>query len=208
MRARPAASSSAEAAVDGVEVGRVGAGLERARVVVLDGGGEQAEGGEHAGRLGDDHLGHPHLLGEGGAVHGPGAAQDDQRELARIVAALDRHQADLVRHAGVDDAMDARRRRDRVEAQPAADGGDRALRGGHVEGQGAAGEARGVQVAEHDAGVGHGGLVAAARRSRRAPARRRRCAGPPASRRAASIHAMLPPPAPMVLTSTIGVRTG
>ena len=73
---------------------------------------------------------------------------------------------------------------------------------------GAAGEARGVEVAEHDAGVGHRRLVAAAAVAGRARARRRRCAAPRAGPPAASIHAMLPPPAPMVFTSTIGVRTG
>ena len=44
--------------------------LERPRVVVLDGGGEEPEGGEHPGRLRHEHLAHADLLGQRDAVHG------------------------------------------------------------------------------------------------------------------------------------------
>ena len=95
-----------------------------------------------------------------------------------------------------------------VDAQPAADGGDRTLRGRRVESQRAAGEARRVEVAEHDAGVGHGRPRRRRGRSRPGPGSAPALRGPTRSPPAASIHAMLPPPAPIVLTSTIGVRTG
>ena len=93
----PGAVELGQAAVDGVEVGHVGARLQRARVVVLDGGGQEAEGREHARRVGHEHLGHAELGGERRAVHRPGAAERHQRELPRVVAALDRDQSDLRR---------------------------------------------------------------------------------------------------------------
>ena len=82
IRARPSGVQLVEARVDGREVHHVGARLQRARVVVLDGGREQAEGGEHPRGLGHEHVGHAHLLGEGHAVHRPGAAEHHQREVA------------------------------------------------------------------------------------------------------------------------------
>ena len=60
-----------------------------------------------------------------------GAAEGDQREVARIVAALDRQQPDAAGHALVDDGEDRLRRL--LDAEPElgaelADGGARALK--------------------------------------------------------------------------------
>ena len=60
-------------------------------------------------------------------------------------------------------------------------------------------EVLGVDVAEHERGVGDRRLRAAARRSRPGPARRRRSRGPTRSRPPASTQAIEPPPAPIVL---------
>ena len=59
--------------------------------------------------------------------------------------------------AGLDPSriVDAGRRGHRVHTESLADGRDGALGGGDVERQRAAGEARGIEVAEHHAGVGH-----------------------------------------------------
>jgi hypothetical protein len=55
--------------------------VERARVVVLDGRGQQAEGRQHSRRLGHDDLGHPHSSARRRPVHGARAAQHEQGEL-------------------------------------------------------------------------------------------------------------------------------
>ena len=52
---------------------------------------------------------HPELLGELARVQRPGAAERDEREVARVVAALDRDDAKRTQHLGVDDRDDRRR---------------------------------------------------------------------------------------------------
>ena len=131
-------------------------------MVMLDRRREKAERREHTGRFGYQDFRHPHLLRQRSPVHGPGATQHDQRELTRIVPALDGHQTDLVRHTRVDDAMDARRRGHGVDAEPLADRADGAFRGADVEGHRATGEALRIQVTQYDTRVRHRRLVAAA----------------------------------------------
>ena len=58
------------------------------------------------------------LAREPGGVQRPGAAERDQRVVARIVAALDGDDADRPRHVGGDDADDALGGRRHVEPQP------------------------------------------------------------------------------------------
>ena len=60
------------------------------------------------------------LLGEGHRVHGAGAAEGDQGEVARVVAALDRDLADGRRHPRHGDADDALGQRLDAEAADAA----------------------------------------------------------------------------------------
>ena len=115
-------------------------------MVVLDGRGQQPEGREHSRGLGHDHLGHPHLLGQGHPVHRARASQHHQGELARIVAALDRHEADLVGHPRIDHAMNPRGRRDGLEPELAGHGAYCALGGGPVECHEPVREALRVQV--------------------------------------------------------------
>src|SRR4029434_7653012 len=62
----------------------------RPDVVVLDLRGEKPERREVAGMAGYQHARDPDLPGQGEGVHGPGAPEGDQREVARIVPALDR----------------------------------------------------------------------------------------------------------------------
>ena len=85
---------------------------------------------------------------------------------------------------------------------------DRLAREVRRELQRAAGEIIGIDVAEHDRCVGHRRLLAAAAVAGGARLRARRVRARRAASRRASIQAMLPPPAPIALTSTIGTRTG
>ena len=66
-------------------------------------------GREDAGLLGDDDLLDAKFFGEGAGVHPAAAAEGDQGEVARVVAAIDRDQLDRVDHVVVGDAHDAAR---------------------------------------------------------------------------------------------------
>ena len=52
-------------------------------------------------------LGDPELAGQEDGVHRPGAAEGDEREVARLDALLDGERADRLRHLRVDDVADA-----------------------------------------------------------------------------------------------------
>ena len=122
------------------------------------------------------------LVGHREGVHGPGAAEGDQGEVARIVAALDRDLADRGGHAGDRDRDDALGERLDAErpvhpARPApppprAPRRDRArcCRPG---------AGRVPMRPEHHVGVGDRGLGAAEAVGGRARRRRPRCAGRP-----------------------------
>ena len=76
-----------------------------------------APGREHrrAGR--HHHLPDAELDGKRDAVHAAAAAEGDQREIARIVAAVERHQLQRVDHVVVGDADDAARRLVGIDAE-------------------------------------------------------------------------------------------
>ena len=89
----------------------------------------EPERGEDAGELGHEHLRGAELLGERAGVQGSGAAEGDEREVARVVAALDRDEAQGAQQLGVDH-LDDRLGLDpaRAPARPRPDRG-RARRG-------------------------------------------------------------------------------
>ena len=96
------------------------------------------------------------------AVDGTSAAEGEEGIAAEIAAALDAVDPCGRRHVLVDDAVDAPRRRDHVEAQRARDVFlDRTPRGLAVEPHAPAQEEFGVEVTEQEIGVGHGGEPAA-----------------------------------------------
>ena len=68
-------------------------GVEGARIVALEIGRDESERGKRTRRRRHDDFGDLQLGGEGGGVHRAGAAESDQRELARVVAALERDDA-------------------------------------------------------------------------------------------------------------------
>ena len=95
-------------------------------------------------------------------MHRPCAPEGDQHELARVVAALHRHEAQCIHHGRVGDLHDA------VcgghDVQPERVGAfllDRRARRGHVQLDLTAEKVVRVEAAEHQVGVGHRGLAAA-----------------------------------------------
>ncbi len=95
-------------------------------------------------------------------MHRARAAEREQREVARIVAALDRDHANRALHVGVDDANYAARRRSRIGfhlAREPRHGVRGAIR---IELHPAAEEIRSDQTARDQVGVGHGTQIAAA----------------------------------------------
>ena len=79
---------------------------------------EQAAERRRDARVGrDDHGRDRQLLGERGAVQRAGAAERDQREVARVIAAADRDQADGVGHVGVGDLDHRARRVEQLEPE-------------------------------------------------------------------------------------------
>ena len=59
------------------------------------------------GKRGDDDVRDAEGFGESAGVQASGAAEGDEREVARVAAALDGNYADGFLHGGVDDADDA-----------------------------------------------------------------------------------------------------
>ena len=89
------------------------------------------------------------------------AAKAQQRKSPRIDAAPQRHQPDAIGHLQIDHAGDAGRSLQPGQAKRRRNPIDRGFRGGAVERTGAAHEGIGVQISEHDIGVGDGGRDAA-----------------------------------------------
>ena len=118
-------------------------------------------------------------------MHGPRAAEADEHEVARVVAALDGDEAERVHHRRVRDLDDPVRGLDDVEAERlGAALLDRAR--ARPRRRGAISPPRKyvrVEPPEHEVRVGDGRLGAAAPVADRARGRRRRCAARRAARR-------------------------
>ena len=85
---------------------------------------------------------------------------------------------------------------------------DSPVGGVDVEGELSAREVSGVQVPQDDAGIRHGGFGTAAGIAGRTRVRSGRSGDRPADRRPGRATRCCPPPAPIVLTSIIGTRSG
>ena len=141
-----------------------------------------------------------------------GAAVGDEREVARVVAALDRDRADAAGHAVVGHAHD---RRARLLHARARAGRPRAARWRAPRRRGPSSGRRrrrrrtsaSRRPSTRLASVTVGSLAAAAVAGR-ARASRRRVSGPTCSSPPPSTRARLPPPAPIVWMSIIGTRSG
>ena len=118
VRARPRASSRSRPSLLELEEGLLdhrrrsasfGALEVHPRDVVLDVDEHAAHRRRHAGIRRHDDRRDRQLARERRAVQRPGAAERDEREVARVVAAADRDQADRVGHVGVGDGDDRQR---------------------------------------------------------------------------------------------------
>ena len=102
---------------------------------VLEVGGQHADRAEHAGERRHHDAADAEIARHVESVDAAVAADGDQREVARVAAALDRDGADRTRHGGVRHRADAVRgllqrqaerlahvRLDRLLAEPAIDG--------------------------------------------------------------------------------------
>ncbi len=173
---------------------------------MLEIGDQQAQRRENTGAGRDQRGGHAGLGGQAVGVQGAGAAERDQREIARIEAALHRHQPERAHHGGVGDFDNRVRRGDDVEAGR-ADCVNGSASASDVEHDVAAEEVMRIEPAEDEIGVGHRRFRPAtpvAGRSGIGPALR----GPTRSRPPESTQAIEPPPAPISTRSTTGVRKG
>jgi hypothetical protein len=123
-------------------------------VVAAQVGGQGAPRREDAGVPRHEDAPHAERIGQLARVHARGAAERDQRVLARVVAAFDRDSADGPLHAGVDDADDVLRRRLDAAAQLARQHLHGAAGSGDVEAHFAAEERFRHEAAEQKVGVG------------------------------------------------------
>ena len=166
---------------------------------------EVSDRAEQPGRRRHEHGKGTHELGHSVCVQRPGTAVGDEREVARIVAALHRDEPQGTRHVLVHDRKDALGGLlDRVEAHRIGDLLDGGVGRGDVQ-----------RSSRRRAGSAGGGRARRSRRSRSAPrhpcrrrrgrARRRPTAGPTRSAFVSSgTCAIEPPPAPTVWTLTAG----
>ena len=121
-----------------------------------DGRAQEADGRAHAGTRGHEHAPDAQLLRQAPRVQRRGAAEGDHRVLLGRAAALDRVHARGVGHVLLDDLAHAGRSPEGVHAERGADADLQRLRGaGWIQRQAAGGEARRVDAAEHEVGVGH-----------------------------------------------------
>ena len=146
---------------------------------------------------------------DGRRVQRPGAAEGEEREVARVVAALERDHLDRARHVLVRD-LDDRRRRARAASRPRRSACSsiarrrRAVVEAHPPGE----EVLGVEAAEQQVRVGDGRLGAAAAVADRPRAAAPALRGPTRRKPPASTQAIEPPPAPIDLMSISGTAAG
>ena len=134
----------------------------RAREIVADIRMQNAPGREGAGIGREDDAGDVEFVGDRAGMDRTGAAEGQQREIARVEALFEQAEADCGGEAGIGDGDDAAGRALEIEAERACDlVDDRGAGGRKIERHDAAEEIIGVEPAEHQVRVGHGRLGAA-----------------------------------------------
>jgi hypothetical protein len=171
-------------------------------------GDHAAQRGGHAGVARHDARGHAHLAHHGAHMQRAAAAEGHVGEAARVVPALDGHEADGTGHARIGNGKNRFGRRVHIEAQRTRhmllDRLARLLRVQRGE-QPAAQWTVGRDAAQQHVGIGHRRAHVAAAVAGR-PGHAARDSGPTCSMPLASTEAMEPPPAPMVSIWIIGER--
>ena len=122
-------------------------------VLVLEVAHEHAERREHARVVGDHDRRDAELRGEAAGVERTGAAERDERELARVVTALDGDEPDRLGHERLSDGDDARGRGRHVDAESGRHRLERAGRCSDIEADDSVGEILGHDPTEDDVGV-------------------------------------------------------
>ena len=183
------------------------AAAERPDLVVLDGAGQHAHGGEDAGRRRKEHPRDAERARQVAGMHRPRAAEGEEREVARVEAALHGHRADGAHHVGVGHLAHAQRRRLDREAERAASAAlDRAPARRRRRAASAPPARRGGRKPSTTLASVTVGALAAQPVADRPRDRRRPTAGRRVSRPAASMAAIEPAPLPTSATSTVGTR--
>ncbi len=124
-------------------------------LVDLEIGDEGAEGRAEAGIERQDDARHVHLARQGAGMQGTGAAESDESEIPGVEPAVDRQDADRVRHVLVGHVDDGLRRVRHLQVQLPSHQTYRALRGAQIELHLSAQEVRGIEAPENEVGVGH-----------------------------------------------------
>ncbi|CAB4875437.1 unannotated protein [freshwater metagenome] len=119
-------------------------------------GRREAQCAQHAGRTRNEDRVDPQLIGDRRGVQRPRTAERQQREVARIEPALDRHHAQRADHLRVRDAQDARRAGVEREPEVACKPSDRLACGGAVDPNAARQRPVASQMPEHDMCVADG----------------------------------------------------
>ena len=126
-------------------------------------GHHQPQRRTHAGAARDDHARDLERAGEAAGMQRTRTAEGDQRIAPRIAPALDRDDAHRALHSGIGHRMDAPGRLFEIKAERGADlAQDRRPRRLLLQAHRPAVEIARVQIAEHQIGIGDGGLAAAA----------------------------------------------
>ena len=129
---------------------------------MLDVGEKQARGAEHARRRRDQHAAHFELARNADGDHGSVATEGDQRKVAWVAAAIGRHRLHRAGHGRDGDRVDAVRRLMDIEAEGLRHFAlDDVAGKASVDGQLAADQILGVEVAQHDRRIRKCGFLAA-----------------------------------------------
>jgi hypothetical protein len=159
----PASTCSCIVAASAAGVDLGGERVHGLHEVVAHVGDHAAERRGDAGEARHDRAREADLGDQRAGVQRAAAAEGHVGEARRVMAALDRDEADGAGHAAVRDPHDRLGRREPVEPEGRADMGlDREARRLGVEARETADRPLGVDPAEHDVRVGHGRAVVAA----------------------------------------------
>ena len=126
----------------------------RARNLEPQIGRQHAPGRQYRGYARHDDPRQIELAGDLGRMQSRCAAESEQREMPGIDTAAHRDEPYPLCHCRVDDAVDAAGRGEPVDPELGGDTVDRGLGGRPVEAAPAAEKARGIEIAEHQIGVG------------------------------------------------------
>ena len=138
-------------------------GVDRAHVIALEIGTDEAERGERTRNWRADDFGHAEFLGEGGGMHRTGSTKGGEDKFTRVMSTLNRDDLQRFGHGMVDYIDDGGRRGPRLELQRFGQLRAHGALGRPVVDRQIAGEqGAAVEVAQQQIAVGHRWLRTAA----------------------------------------------